>query len=69
VTYVTHVSNSTQTVGPELEMGCFINVIRIVKPKKVRSIGHVARMGLVKIKYPAFIRKFEGKIARANMRG
>jgi hypothetical protein len=71
--YVTEVSNSTQTMGPELEkvcvMGCFINVIRMVTPKKVRSIGHVARMGLIKNKYPAFIRKFEGKRARANMRG
>jgi hypothetical protein len=41
----------------------------MVKPRKVNSIGHVAHMGLIKMRYSAFIRKFEGKRALANMRG
>jgi hypothetical protein len=43
-----------------LYLYCSVNIIRVIKSRRLRSVGHVAHVGKQRNAYSVFVRKPEG---------
>jgi hypothetical protein len=56
-----HSSNTPSWRGAQLSTGTLPNIIRVIKSRRMRWVGHVALMGEMRKAYNILVGKLEGK--------